>query len=299
MAKKEGLKKILKWIRQYILRVIPDKTFIQIVYRVKIGRKLDLKNPKTFNEKLQWLKLYNRKPEYTKMADKYEVREYVKKSIGEEYLIPLVGVYNSFNDINFNSLPKKFVIKCNHDSGSTIICKDKNKLDMKEIKKMINRSLRYNYYYTGREYQYKNISRKIIIEEYLEEEDGDIKDYKYFIFNGKFSHVLICSERSRDVKFTFFDKNGNFLDIRQGNSNNDKNIKLPKEHKKMIELAEKLAKNTIQLRVDFYVINGKIYFGELTFFDSSGFDKFEPEYWDKTIGSWLHLPIEEKYNEKE
>ena len=301
IALKKEIIVFLKWCRQYILRLIPDKLFLKIVFRIKIGKRLNLKNPKTFNEKLQWLKLYDHNPKYTDMADKYKVREYVRKTIGEEYLIPLIGVYNSFDEINFDVLPNQFVIKCNHDSGSAVICRNKEEFNVKEAKKKIVRALKYNYYYVGREWQYKNIERKIIIEEYLSELDDDIKDYKFFIFNGKFSHLLICSDRNKKVKFTFFDKEGKFMDVCQGGSDNDKNIKKPKNYKKMVELAEKLAKGTNQLRVDFYEINNKIYFGELTFFDSSGFDRFEPEFWDKKIGEWLKLPSNKhgEENEKE
>ena len=281
---------ILKWIRQYIFRIIPDKLYLKIIFRIKIGKKLNLKDPKTFNEKLQWLKLYDRNPKYTMMADKYKVREYVKEKIGEEYLIPILGVYDKFDDIDFNKLPNKFVIKCNHDSGSVIICKDKKKFNQKVAKKKIDRAMKYNYFYVGREWQYKNIERKIIIEEYLNKLDGDVKDYKFFIFNNHFVYSFVCSNRQEKVKFTFFDKNGKFIDIKQGGADNDKNVKLPINYKKMIKLSETLAKGTTELRVDFYEVEGKIYFGELTFFDSSGFAKFEPEEWDEKIGSWLKLP---------
>ena len=281
---------ILKWIRQYIFRIIPDKLYLKIIFRIKIGKKLNLKDPKTFNEKLQWLKLYDRNPKYTMMADKYKVREYVKEKIGEEYLIPILGVYDKFDDIDFNKLPNKFVIKCNHDSGSVIICKDKKKFNQKVAKKKIDRAMKYNYFYVGREWQYKNIERKIIIEEYLNKLDGDVKDYKFFIFNNHFVYSFVCSNRQEKVKFTFFDKNGKFIDIKQGGADNDKNVKLPINYEKMIKLSETLAKGTTELRVDFYEVEGKIYFGELTFFDSSGFAKFEPEEWDEKIGSWLKLP---------
>ena len=281
---------MLKWIRQYIFRIIPDKLYLKIVFRIKVGRRLNLKSPKTFNEKLQWLKLYNRNPEYTAMADKYKVREYVRSKIGEEYLIPLIGVYDKFDDINFDKLPNQFVIKCNHDSGSVVICKDKKNFDINAARKKINRAMRYNYYYVGREWQYKNIERKIIIEEYLSKLDGYVKDYKFFVFNNHFAYSFICSNRQKKVKFTFFDKDGKFIDVKQGGADYDKKVELPKNYNKMISLAEKLAKGIPELRVDFYEVDGKIYFGELTFFDASGFDKFEPEKWDETFGSLLKLP---------
>ena len=287
---KRSIINMLKWIRHYILRIIPDKTYLKIVFRIKVGKKLNLKNPKTFNEKLQWLKLYDRNDEYTSLADKYKVRDYVKQTIGEEYLIPLIGVYDKFDDIDFEKLPNQFVIKCNHDSGSVVICKDKNNFDIKSSRKKINRAMKYNYFYTGREYQYKNIERKIIIEEYLSELDSDIKDYKFFVFNGKFAYSFVCSERLTKVKFTFFDKNGKLLEIKQGGANYDKNISLPDNYNKMIKLSEKLAGDITEVRVDFYEINGKIYFGELTFFDASGFSKFEPADWDEKFGKMLKLP---------
>lgn len=290
---KKKIVAVLKWIRQYVFRIIPDKLYLKIIFRIKIGKKLNLKNPKTFNEKLQWLKLYDRNPEYTELADKYKVRNYVEKIIGEEYLIPLIGVYDKFDDIDFDKLPNQFVIKCNHDSGNVVICKDKKTFNFNEARKKINRAMKYNYFYTGREFQYKNIERKVIIEKYLNEIDLDTKDYKFFVFNGRFVYSFVCSERSEKVKFTFFDKQGNFMDVRQGGSDYDKKVQLPKNYKKMIKLAEKLAKGITQVRVDFYEINGKIFFGELTFFDGSGFDKFEPYIWDETIGNWLEISKKE------
>ena len=283
--------KILDWIRNNVLIFIPDKLYLKLMYKIKMNKNLDLKNPQTFNEKLQWLKLYDRKDIYTKLVDKYEVRDYISETIGKEYLIPLIGVYDKFDDIDFSKLPNQFVIKCNHDSGSVVICKDKKNFDIKEAKKKINSALRKNYYYNGREWPYKNVKRRIIIEKYLNELDtGDVRDYKFFIFNGKFAYSFVCSDRFNDLKFTFYDREGKFLDIKQGGCLNDSDVSKPVNYQKMIKLAEKLAKDTIQLRVDFYEINDKIYFGELTFYDSSGFAAFEPEEWDLKIGGWLKLP---------
>lgn len=285
------IKNILEWVRKRILIFIPDKLYLKLLFRIKMNKKLNLKDPKTFNEKLQWLKLYNKNPKYTMMADKYKVRDYVKNIIGEEYLIPLLGVYDSFDDIDFSKLPNQFVIKCNHDSGSVVICKDKNNFDIKKAEKKISKALKTNYFYKGREWQYKNIERKIIIEKYIGElADSEVLDYKLFVFNEKFAYSFVCSDRFSDLKFTFFDKNNKLIKVKQGGSNYDPKIKLPKTYDNMIELAEKLSKDTIVLRVDFYEVNGKIYFGELTFFDASGFDSFEPDYYDKIFGDMIKLP---------
>lgn len=288
---KKCLFNFLDFIRTKVLRILSDKAYIKLMFRIRVGKHLNLKNPKSFNEKLQWLKLYNRKDIYREMADKYKVREIIKQKIGEEYLIPLLGVYNSFDEIDFDKLPKQFVIKCNHDSGSVVVCNDKDNFDKEKAQEKIEKALKKDYYLIGREWQYKNIERKIVVEKYLNEiSNEDLRDYKFFIFNGKLAYILVCSNRFTKVKFTFFDKNGKFMDCRQGGAEYDKSIKLPSNYKKMVELAEKLAEDTIQVRVDFYDINGKIYFGELTFFDSSGYAKFSPEEWDYKIGDMLKLP---------
>lgn len=272
---------------------LPDKLYLKMLYRVKVGKKLNLTNPQTFNEKLQWLKLYDRKSEYTKMVDKYEVRKYVEDKIGKEHLIPLLGVYENFDAIDFDKLPNQFVIKCTHDSGGLLICKNKNEFNIENARKKINKCLKRNYYYNGREWPYKNVKPKIVIEKYMEDKKyKDLRDYKFFCFNGKFVYSFVCSERATSLKFTFFDKNGKFMNFCQDGCPNDPNVKKPKNYDKMIQLAEILARDTIEVRVDFYEINNKIYFGELTFFDASGFGKFEPEEWDLKIGKMLKLPKE-------
>lgn len=268
--------KIISYMgRNYIY--VPDKLYLKIKYRREFKKKLDLKNPQTFNEKLQWLKLYNRNPEYTKMVDKYEVREYIKEKIGGEYLIPLLGVYDNFDDIDFSKLPNQFVIKCNHDSGGLVICKDKSKLNIDETRKKINRSLKTNYYYAGREWPYKNVKPRIIIEEYMEDKiDKELIDYKLYAFNGKVDYVMTCFDRfNGGPKFIYFDQNWN---IKKSFSNDGMkygdniNLRKPNNLDKMFEFASLLSKNIPFVRVDFYEVNGKLYFGELTFFPSSGFD---------------------------
>ncbi len=271
---------------------LPDKMYLKWKFKLIMGYKLDLDNPQTFNEKLQWLKLYDRNPEYTKMVDKYEVREYIKEKLGGEYLIPLLGVYDNFDDIDFSNLPNQFVIKCNHDSGGLVISKDKGNLNIEETRKKINRSLKKNYYYAGREWPYKNVKPRIIIEKYMEESNkSDLKDYKLFCFNGIPKIVLVCSERfsSSNMCETWFDMNWKLIDMTESGHRVDSTISKPKQFKKMVELSKKLSKNIPFIRVDWYEIGDKLYFGELTFYPASGFEKFEPKEWNKKIGDMLSI----------
>lgn len=284
---KEFIKKLLK--------LLPDYIFLQIKYRYKFNKKLDLKKPQTFNEKLQWLKLYDRNPEYTKMVDKYEAKKYVANIIGEEYIIPTLGVYDKFEDINFATLPNQFVIKCTHDSGGLIICKDKTKLNIKEARKKISKSLKRNYFYTGREWPYKNVKPRIIAEQYMVDESGtELKDYKFFCFNGEPKLLFVAKDRPYATKFNYYDMDFKKLPFKQHYKNFNDYIEKPKGFEKMIELSRKLSKDIPHVRVDFYDINGKVYFGELTFYHFSGFEKFEPEEWDRILGDMLKLPKEKK-----
>ena len=292
----------MKELIKKLLKLLPDYIFLKIKYKYKFNKKLDLNNPQTFNEKLQWLKLYDRNPEYTKMVDKYEAKKYVANIIGEEYIIPTLGVYDKFEDINFATLPNQFVIKCTHNSGGLIICKDKTKLNIKEARKKINKSLKRNYFYTGREWPYKNIKPRIIIEKYMENNsETELKDYKLFCFNGIPKIILVCSERfsSSNMCETWFDENWRYLDIIESNHRVNKEIKRPINFDKMKILAEKLSHNIPFLRCDFYEINKKIYFGELTFFPASGFENFKPAEWNKKLGDMIDLSrIKEENNEK-
>lgn len=274
------------------LNWLPDKEYLKLMYRLKVGRKLHLDNPKTFNEKLQWLKLYNRKEFYSSLVDKYEVRQYVKKKVGEQYLVPIFGVWDKFDDIDFNMLPKKFVIKCTHDSGGVIICKDKDKLNMTEARNKIQSCLDRNFYYWGREWPYKNVKPRIIVEQYLEDESGDeIKDYKFMVFNGKVKCSFVCSERYSEegLAVDFYDLNWNKMPFMRKYRNSDKVIEKPKNYEKMIELAEKLSVDMIFDRIDFYEINGNIYFGEITLYPGGGFEKFIPEKYDTILGEMLEI----------
>lgn len=272
---------------------IPDEKFLKLAYQLVFDKKLDLENPKTFNEKIQWLKLNNRKDIYTVMVDKYEAKKYVAEKIGEEYIIPTLGIYDSFEEIDFAKLPKQFVLKCTHDSGGVVICKDKDTFDYRSARKIINKHLKTDCYMLGREWPYKNVKRKIIVEKYMEDSKSkdDMLDYKFMCFNGKVKCLFICSERRSKLGLAvdFFDREWKHLPFRRKYRNSDKKIEKPQNFDLMIQLSEKLSCDTPFLRVDFYEINSKIYFGELTFFPGGGFEKFIPEKYDKVLGDWLDL----------
>lgn len=277
-----------------------DKLYVKLKYLKKFDKKLNLKNPQTFNEKMQWLKLYDRKDIYTTMVDKYEAKEYVGKIIGMEHIIPTLGIYDNFDDIDFDKLPKQFVMKCTHDSGGLVIVKDKSKLNIEEARKKINKSLKTNYYLTGREWPYKNIKPRIIIEKFMYRSGGKgVIDYKFQMMNGKLRYCYVCTDRDKGkVKFTHYDANKKFMDlIQKGYLNDPENGKLPKTYDEMLKYAKILSKDIPSIRVDFYDIDGKIYFGELTFFDSAGFLEFEPREWDYKFGQMLDLSKVKK-NEK-
>lgn len=292
-------KLIFKLANRNIIKMEDDK-YITLKYFYKIGKKLDFNNINTFNEKLQWLKLYDRNPKYTRMVDKYEAKEYVGEIIGKEHIIPTVGIYNNFNEIKWENIPNEFVIKCTHDSGGLVICKEKKEFNIRDARKKINKSLKQNYYYQGREWPYKNIKPRIIIEEYIKDtKSKDLKDYKIFCFNGKPQLILVCSNRNGAFKNTdFYDIDWNLMPFtRQNHTNNPKGIEKPKKLEEMLNIAEKLSKDIPFVRVDLYEVNGKIYFGELTFYPSSGFEGFNPVEYDKILGDMLELP-KEKLKEK-
>ncbi len=281
-----GHRGFLNWMK--------DKTYIKIGYRIRMKKKLNLDNPKTFNEKLQWLKLYDRKPEYTTMVDKYEVKRYVAEKIGEEYIIPTLGVWDTFDDIDFDALPNEFVLKCTHDSGGLIICRDKAALNLKAARKKIKSCLKHNFFYTNREWPYKDVKPRIIAEKLMVDESGyELKDYKIFCFDGEAKAMFIASDRNtpgEETKFDFYDMEFNHLPFTNGHPNATREIKRPTSLDEMKRLAEELSKGIPQLRVDFYDINGRVYFGELTFFHWSGMTQFNPPEWDKTFGDWIKLP---------
>lgn len=268
-----------KFTKTKIYNYIPDKWAVKIKYRNHFNKKLDLKNPKTFNEKLQWLKLYDRKPEYTTMVDKLAVKQYVADKIGEEYIIPTLGAWDSFDEIDFDSLPNQFVLKCTHSSADTVICKDKAKFDKESAKKKLEKSLHTDYYLVSREWPYKNVPRKIFAEKYMEDsETHEVRDYKFFCFNGVPDCVMLCYDRYSDsgAKFLFFDYNWELkkYNYRGKQASGDYSFLKPYRINDMFRFAEVLAKEIKApfVRVDLYEVNGNIYFGELTFYPTSGFD---------------------------
>ena len=279
---------------------IPDKLYLQILYFLHFFKRLNLKDPKTFSEKLQWLKLYNRKPEYTQMVDKYAVKEYVKNIIGEQYIIPTLGFWDTPQQIEWDKLPKQFVLKTTHGGGGSgvVICKDKDTFDRKAAIKKLQREMKKDIYRNWREYPYKDIPHRILAEKYMEDATSkdDLHDYKFYCFNGEVKMLYITSDRNTvsGLREDFFDcDTKKLLPFNQkGYFNNPKTPELPCNFEKMKQLASLLSVNIPQLRVDFYEVDGKIYFGELTFFCGSGFSLFSPKEWEYRIGSWIKLPTD-------
>lgn len=298
ITKKEDKREFQKAIadnitKTNILQRMSDTAYLKLIYWLIFGRKLDLKNPQTFNEKLQWLKLNNRKTEYTTMVDKYEVKKYIAEKIGEEYVIPTLGVWDNFDDIDFDLLPNQFVLKCTHDSGGLVICKDKSKFDIVMAREKINQALTRRFYYFGREWPYKEVKPRIIAEKYMVDKSvSELRDYKFFCFNGEPKMFKIDFNRYTNHQANYYNLKGELLKFGEVVCPPDysKNIEMPQKLEEMIGLAKKLSKNIPFLRVDFYETDGNVYFGELTFFPASGFGKFEPDEWDKKIGEWINLP---------
>lgn len=282
----------MKKICNKILRILPDQWFIQLKYFYHFHRFANLKNPKTFNEKLQWLKLHDRNPLYTTLVDKYAVKKWVADRIGEQYIIPTLGVWDKAEDIDFDKLPNQFVLKCTHDSGSIIICRDKSKLDKNDIIVKLSLSLKNNGYWYGREWPYKNVKPRIIAEKYMEDAiTHELRDYKFFCFNGMPKFMYISNDRGMMPHTDFFDMNKVSLPFRLKDSPSPRKPSIPKQFEKMKNLAILLSRDIPCVRVDFYIVEEKIYFGELTFFHCSGFVKFEPHEWDKKIGDLIKLPM--------
>lgn len=275
-------------------KFLNDKKYLNIHYRASFKKNIDWDNPTSYNEKLQWLKINDRNDVYTTMVDKYEVRNIIKSKIGEKYLIPLLGVWNSFEDIDFNKLPDQFVLKCTHDSGSVIICKDKKHFDVESAKKKINGWLSENYYWKKREWPYKKIKPRIIAEKLMiDENTQELKDYKFFMFNGEPHYFYVASDRAKhneDVKFDYFDMNFKKLKIRQtAHANSDYDIVKPQKFEEMIKLSRILAEGLPHVRMDFYVVNEEIFFGEYTFYHHSGLVPFVPNEFDQVLGELIVL----------
>lgn len=287
---------------------LSDKLYLKLLFRHQMGYQLDLDNPKTFNEKLQWLKLYNRNPLYTVMVDKVRAKEYVANKIGEQYIIPTLGVWENVDDIDFDSLPSRFVIKCNHNSGKGMyICKDKSKMDVEKVRNGLRKGLRENYYLHGREWPYKNVPRRVIAEVYMEGGNdnciegekfvrlGNLRDYKFYCFDGIPRLCQIISDRAIDEKIDFYDMEWNrlvgLIGLTEDAHNSNREIVCPQSFDEMKRCAGILSQNIPFSRIDFYDIDGHAYWGEITFFPASGIGKFYPEEWNEIIGNWIILPI--------
>ena len=281
---------------------IPDKPYLKIQYKAFFGCKLNLDNPKTFNEKIQWLKLHDRNSLYITMSDKFAVKEYIREKLGKDYVIPLIGgPWKNADEINFDELPNQFVLKCTHDSGGLVICRDKNTLDKKAAKKILNKSLSKNYFYWCREWAYKDIKPLIIAEKYMENLSTStsvqvpvLNDYKLQCFDGKFDNIFVAEGRfsERGVRYHYFDHNWNYIPYCPYDDINIHDLEKlkPSCFEEMIEIAEKLSEGLPELRVDLYEITGKVYFGELTFYSQSGFDTDITHEADCILGSKLILP---------
>ena len=276
-----------------VSHIISDKAFLKMQYKAEIGKKLNIKNPRSFNEKLQWLKLYGRSPEQRRLVDKYDVKGYVSEVLGEEYVIKTLGVWERFDDIDFDKLPNEFVLKCTHDSGSVMLCRDKSAFDIEAAREKLSRKLKSDLFWHGREWPYKGLKHRIIAEEFLvDSRTNELRDYKFFCFGGKVKCFKVDFDRFISHKANYFDTNGNILPIGEVVCPPDpsREIEMPINLDKMVEMAEKLSVGYPFMRVDFYEVDGRIYFGEMTFFPASGFGPFTDEEWDNTLGDWIQLP---------
>lgn len=277
-----------------MLRWMKDRTFLKLRYRAMMGKMPDLQTPKTYTEKLQWMKLYDRRAQYSALVDKAQVKDFVKAAIGEEYLIPTLGVWDRADQIQPDLLPREFVLKCTHDSGGMLICRDKTKLDWEQAQRKIEHARKKMFFWENREWTYKNVTPRIIAEPYMEDSrTGELRDYKFFCFDGVPKLMFVASDRQKqgeDTKFDFFDMNYRHLELINGHPNAAIPPEKPQNFELMKELAAKLSKGIPHVRVDLYEINGRVYFGEMTFYHFSGMVPFEPAVWDQTLGDWLILP---------
>lgn len=275
-----------------------DEEYLKHLYKASIGKELNLSNPVTYNEKIQWLKLYDHNPLYTALVDKYEVKKYVASVIGDQYIIPTIGAWDSVEEIEWDKLPEKFVLKVTHDSGGLVICKDKAQLDKKKAIARLRKSLKNDYYLEHREWPYKDVKRRIIAEQYMEDlRTHELRDYKFLCFDGEPKVMFVATDRqneNEETKFDFFDMEYNHLEVKNGHDNSVNLPDKPYNFEEMKNLARKLSKNLAHVRVDFYEVNKQLYFGEMTFFHFSGLVPFEPEKWDYKFGEWLKLPIQDK-----
>jgi len=292
---------LLLFVLNKTARFFPDKLFLELKFRLMMGHKLDLKNPKTFNEKLQWLKLYNRKPEYTTMVDKYAVKQYVADKIGEEYIIPTLGVWDKPEDIDWDALPNQFVLKTTHGGGGggVVICKDKSIIDIDDAIKKLKQSLKQDIFLSLREWPYKDVKPRIIAEKYMEDQNAKVglTDYKFYCFNGepKFLYISSGLEDHSTAHISFVTLDWNFAPFRRNDyAPFDELPPKPQKFDEMLEYCKKLSIGHPFLRVDLYQINNTVYFSELTFSPCSGMMPFEPAEWDLEVGELIKLPEKTK-----
>lgn len=286
------------YITRLFSRLVSDEAFIEATYQANFGRRLDWDNPQTYNEKLQWLKLYDRNPYYSELVDKDAVKRIVEHKVGPMgiRIVPTLGVYDHFDKIDFGELPEAFVLKCTHDSGSVVICKNKAHFDKAAARDKLEKALKRDYYLRSREFPYKNVAHKIIVEPYLSElGEGRLLDYKLFCFNGKVYYLFIASDRDTEVKFDYFDADFKRLDMRQAQHPTSQRVfEMPDCFEIMKQAAESLSEGIPQVRVDFYIINNEPYFGEMTFFHHGGFVPFIPDEMDFIWGSKIKLPSRQR-----
>lgn len=279
------------WVRNAIGKYLSDETYIKWVYRINNGEKLNLDNPQTFNEKLNWIKLFDRNPQYTRMADKYEAKEFVSNRLGTtDYTVPCLGVFNSFDEIDFDKLPDRFVLKTTFDSSGVFVVRDKSKFDKENAKNRIAKSMKSDYFIASREWPYKNIPHRLIVDQFLDNHtEHELTDYKFWCFNGE-PKVVYVTNKGANICENFYDMNWDVLDINHGFPRHQPEFSKPEAFEEMRELARKISYGVPFLRVDFFYIEGKVWFGECTFFDWGGMRSFKSKEWDKKLGSWLTLP---------
>ena len=272
---------------------MPDKEYLKLAFRKTMGEPLDLDDPKTFNQKVQWLMLYDRRPEYTRMVDKYEAKAFFTERIGAQYVIPTIGVWDRFEDIDFDKLPDRFVLKATHDSGSVVICSSKSDFDVEAARNKLNASLKCNYYLANREWPYKNIKPRILAEEYLDVlDDAGLLEYKLFCFDGEPKLILLCKGKAHSDGRTndYFDMDYQHIPVSVAFPNAKGPFEKPKELDELAEIARKLSVGIPQVRVDTYVADGKIYIGEMTLYHEGGKCKFQPKTYDAEFGKLIKLP---------
>ena len=272
------------------LRFIPDRPYLKLVYWLKTGQHLNLEKPVTFCDKLNWLKLYNQHPEYTQLVDKIAVHDYLRKQLGEDIGLPMLGFWKHYDEIDFDALPEQFVLKCNHDSGSVKVIRDKQKINHAEFRAFFEDRLKRNPFPDGREYPYKKVTPRILAEKYMTPPgEADINDYKFFCFNGKPEILFVATERSCECKFDFFDMDFKHLDITNIHPQCGHELPKPECFNEMKMLAARLAKGMAFVRIDLYQIQGKVYFGEFTFFHAGGFWPLHPHDWEIKLGNMIQI----------